>query len=289
MSARGLRRWLHDGPLGCFEMYEWVPEPASQLCGVVERIWHWDGSPAESRERVFPDVTLELVVQLDRAYRPVVDGKAGEAFPLVCIEGLRGGAATIEAPRGRCRVLGLRFTPPAVCALLRRPLGDVAGRTIDLHDAIGQSARELSDRCGDAADAPSRIAVAARWVAARMTAAEPDPLARWCTESIVASGGRVRVEALADATGLSSARLARRFVTHVGMTPKRFARLARFRRSLDALTAGASIRDVVYEGGYYDQPHFNAEFGEHTGLSPTAFLRASKFPQGTSLSEAAPR
>jgi len=287
--ASGLRRSLHDGAFGCFEMYEWTPQPASPLHGIVERIWHWDGSPADPRERVFPDVTLELIVQLDRAYRAVVDGTTGDPFPFVCIEGLRSGAATIEAPAGRCRVMGLRFTPPAVCALLRRPLGDIVGRTIDLRDALGQPARELAELCGDAADAPSRIALAARWVSTQMRFGEPDPLSRWCTEIIVGSGGRVRIEALAAATGLSSARLARRFHTHVGLTPKRFARLARFRRSLDALTHGASIADIVHDGGYYDHSHFDADFGEHAGLSPTAFVRAAKFPQGTSLSEAAPR
>ena len=270
-------------------MYEWTPQPASPLHGIVERIWHWDGSPADPRERVFPDVTLELIVQLDRAYRAVVDGTTGDPFPFVCIEGLRSGAATIEAPAGRCRVMGLRFTPPAVCALLRRPLGDIVGRTIDLRDALGQPARELAELCGDAADAPepyrSRRSVGIGANAFRRTG----PL-------VALVHGDHRGE-----RGPSAHRSAggcNRFVVCSPGAPVPHAR----RFDAQALRAAGAFPPVArspysrrFDCGYRPRRRllrsfaFRRRFRRTRRAVATAFVRAAKFPQGTSLSEAAPR
>jgi hypothetical protein len=58
----------------------WVPDATSPLAGAIDRIWHFDGTLAAKRERVFPDGTLELIVQLDTPHRPGLDGPA-DRFP----------------------------------------------------------------------------------------------------------------------------------------------------------------------------------------------------------------
>ena len=65
---------------------------------------------------------------------------------------------------------------------------------------------------------------------------------------------------------------------HVGTTPKRFARIARFRRTLDALAAGATLADVTYRMRYFDHAHLDAEFRAHAGISPSTYRSAIHFP-----------
>jgi hypothetical protein len=132
----------HESALGSLTHAQWKPAFSSQLAGSIDQIWYFDGTLGEVRERVFPDGTLELIVQLDSPHRPGVDGPA-RPFPPVCVTGLRTTAEVVEAPPGRCRVLGVRLTPPAAFRLLCAPLPELTARTADLHAVIGRGAAEL--------------------------------------------------------------------------------------------------------------------------------------------------
>jgi AraC-like DNA-binding protein len=60
----------------------------------------------------------------------------------------------------------------------------------------------------------------------------------------------------------------------VGVSPKAFARLARFRRALRAArdNAPASWASIAASAGYYDQAHLIAEFRAIAGVTPRALL-----------------
>jgi len=96
-----------------------------------------------------------------------------------------------------------------------------------------------------------------------------------------ASGGTVPIAALRAHTGLSKARLVAAFRDQVGLTPKRYARVVRFHRTLGLLQAGGEDRlaEVALAGHFYDQPHMNAEFRTLGGITPRAFL-AARHPVG---------
>ena len=107
-----------DTALGSWTVARWSPPPASPLHDVVEQIWYFDGTLALARERVFPDGRAELIVQLDQPHR---DGGSAslDSFPAVCINGLRTRPSVVVAPKGRCRVLGIRFDPAGVYSILQ--------------------------------------------------------------------------------------------------------------------------------------------------------------------------
>jgi AraC-like DNA-binding protein len=88
------------------------------------------------------------------------------------------------------------------------------------------------------------------------------------------SHGLVPVSALADAAGVSGNHLAAQFKSHVGVTPKRVARIYRFARlilSVDALRA-VDWAELAHTTGYFDQAHFSREFKEFTGHTPRDYL-----------------
>jgi AraC-like DNA-binding protein len=86
--------------------------------------------------------------------------------------------------------------------------------------------------------------------------------------------GAVSVGALADAAGVSGTHLAMQFKSHVGVTPKRVARIYRFARlilSVDALRP-VDWSQLAQTAGYFDQAHFSREFKDFTGHTPTDYL-----------------
>ena len=82
-----------------------------------------------------------------------------------------------------------------------------------------------------------------------------------------------RIAALADEIGWSRSHLVDRFRREVGLTPKRFARVARFRSAIDRMATGAgSLAQVAAESGYADQPHFNRDVRDLAGCTPGELL-----------------
>ena len=83
--------------------------------------------------------------------------------------------------------------------------------------------------------------------------------------------GAERVERIAKDIGISRQHLARQFLHHVGVPPKTFARVMRFRRVLASLEHDVDWADVAAANGYYDQSHLIADFRELAGATPNAF------------------
>jgi AraC-like DNA-binding protein len=254
----------------------------------VEGIWHFEGTLTYLRERHFPDGRLELVVHLGPVYRQVA-GERSEPFSRTCLGGIQTAPDVVEAPPGPNTVLGVRLLPAGTFALLGRPLHELTGLTVDLEDLLGESARQLADRCAAAPTPEARIRAAANWIAARLRAAVgPDRAIRWMASEIERTGGTTPIGELRGRTGWSKTRLTRTFREQVGVTPKTLARIVRFRRALDMVTRDAvPLSRVALDAGYYDQPHFNTEFRELAGVTPGDYQARLRFPESASLAESA--
>jgi AraC-like DNA-binding protein len=274
----------HESEFGSWTSTAWTPDAGTPLARAVVRIWYFDGSLGGARERVFPDGTLELIVQFDTPHRPGIDAPA-ERFPPLCVTGLRSTAEVIEGPPGRCRVLGVKLSPSGAFALLRGALAELTDLTADLHDAIGRGAAELGTRLHGCRDGATAVRTAARWAGDRIArGAGPDPLVERAVAMIVADGGTQSMAMLEAWQGRSRTRFTAAFRDRVGATPKRFARIVRFDRALNALAARRhGLGEIALATGYYDQAHFTAEFREHAGLTPRAYLAALRYPAVTSI------
>jgi methylphosphotriester-DNA--protein-cysteine methyltransferase len=105
-------------------------------------------------------------------------------------------------------------------------------------------------------------------------------LVRRALATIDSSGGAVRIEQLAAGLGVSRQHFAAQFRQRVGLTPKLYARISRFRRAtamLDPLRAGgnADWAQLALECGYFDQSHLIHDFQEFAGSAPQSFLLAA--------------
>jgi len=283
-----------DGELGRWTAARWSPPAASPLLGMVERIWFFDGTMTHARERVFPDGLAELVVMLDEPHRDG-DAEALPVFPAVCINGLRTRPSVVVAPQGGCRVLGIRFEPAGTYRILRSSMKHLADVTIDLQDVLGCQARELGERCADAAatsiwnaarNATAILSVAVEWILRRLGRETiPDPAVHAVVQTIRRSRGIVLLDEVGSEHGVRRSPLARRFFDCVGVTPKRFARIVRFRNALSLLGRNPNIAAAAADLDYYDQAHLYRDFADFAGMTPGAFVAARRYPGSASLAE----
>ncbi len=89
---------------------------------------------------------------------------------------------------------------------------------------------------------------------------------------VLRSAGRVTVDGMARAAGVSRQHLSREFRAQVGIGPKIYCRLARFQSLLAHASVGATIdwAGVALDMGFADQSHMIAECRQFSGLTPRA-------------------
>jgi AraC-like DNA-binding protein len=259
---------------------EWRPPALEQF---VELIWESEGTTTEDLDRHFPHGRIELLLNLGGERYDLLEPTGSPRFRATWLCGMQLGPTVTRQPRSH-RVLGIRLHPAGAYALFATPLCTITGLVVELRDLVGAAAEELVERCREAASPAARFRLAAAWLAGRVGDALPvEPAVAWAAGRIEARHGDVPIAELRSETGLSKARLVAAFREQIGVSPKVFARIVRFRRALAMVEGGpASLADVALAAGYYDQPHFNAEFRDLSGLTPGALLVA-RYPSGVPI------
>jgi AraC-like DNA-binding protein len=92
----------------------------------------------------------------------------------------------------------------------------------------------------------------------------------------------ILLEDLARRSGMSMKTLQRRFHNEVGLSPKAYQRVVRFRRAFRLLQGNRNGAEVAAMAGYYDQAHLIREFTRLAGSSPRRFFR----PEEPTLAQA---
>ncbi|MFT3771084.1 MAG: helix-turn-helix transcriptional regulator [Minicystis sp.] len=175
------------------------------------------------------------------------------------------------------------FRPGGAYPFFGVPVDQLTDRYVTLGDLWGRSGELLQERLIAAADDGGDVAEIMRRALVdrlRTTPFEPSSaVAARAAVGLLARGERSVAE-VAGALGLSERHLRRAFQATVGLTPKTFARIARFQRAL-ALGRAAPGRwnEVALATGYFDQAHLIAEFQRLALVSPSALAAPTRRPR----------
>lgn len=223
--------------------------PAGALGAFVEKMW-W-GLPYPERERAFviePDGRVDVVLAFNAS------GGSAVAFGSTT-------RATQYLLDPSLHYLGIRFRPGRALPFLNLSAGELR----DAHhiaDRVGSvTAESLIGAAIDNIKRPSFDPVARQLETfARAQNLRPT-LMEALTQYIEQRAGMVTVEDLAYQAGLGARQLERLFHAHIGMSPKLFARIARYNRVRDALSAGARLNaDLAARFGYTDESHLRRDY-----------------------------
>jgi AraC-like DNA-binding protein len=156
------------------------------------------------------------------------------------------------------------------------PAGTMRDLCIPLETLWGRTAVELRERLVLLPPGAARFALLERFLLRRLDREQqPHPAVRHASTCLVRSHGSASIGGLVDECGLSRRYFIEIFRDQVGLTPKLFGRLRRFRRSLAAIGAALEVdwADLAAACGYADQPHLIHDFRAFTGLTPSVYLR----------------
>jgi AraC-like DNA-binding protein len=251
------------------------PHPA--LAGHVLRYWAFaERYPAPVRRRELPSPEVVVMVSFGPELR-LLDARdqSGTARPHWSFVAGLTEASIVTEMDGVSDALQLNLTPLGAYCLLGLPMDELANRIVSFDDVLGPAGPELRERLACAPSSARRFELLDDYFCERLAEAPspaPGVLAAW--HAMRESEGRARVGSLARDLGWSRRRLAARFREQVGLTPKAAARVLRFSRAIRLVEGHPrpSWAELALDCGYYDQAHFNRDFRQFAGSTPTEYL-----------------
>ncbi|MGO1002655.1 helix-turn-helix domain-containing protein [Lysobacter sp. CA196] len=259
------------------------PSLPASLHPWIERIWVCERpsqAPSALREHSLPNGAMHLVVRLDgpplRLYADA-DDRIGRRHAAATVAGIRA-AYCIKDTSAPAASVGAVLRPGAALALFGVSAAELAGQHVPLGDLCGSAAGLLYERLAATGDAQARRRLFERFLQQRLRPQRGlDPqIVQAATRLERESGADEAIAAIAEAGGRSHRHFIAGFRDAVGLAPKRYARVQRFRRLLAALSATPrpAWAQLALDHGYFDQSHLIGEFREFAGVSPREYLAA---------------
>lgn len=258
----------------CFFTFA-VPAESDEPRRPLRRQLLYPASSPSYTTPLFADSQMSICFSFGRGYH--VEGLWDQARARNCghIIGPMG-AAHPAAHGGQVLQVGAYFRPVRARCFVGTPARELANRILPLSDCWRKSSMSLETSIAEARSDEQRVHLL-----------ELELLRRLRADSVVRAGvdlpalaafvqqrrGAVTIVELADSAGVSRQHLARIFQQEIGVSPKLFCRLARFRTALAcaARQANAGAR-LAADLGYVDQSHMIAEFREFSGLTPRPLM-----------------
>lgn len=248
--------------------------PRAPLNAFIDVLWFHEGVDSDhSLERVLPDGSVELIVNLREESRHVFDHttyQPRQAYRGSWLAGPHSESIIIDtAPDAS--MIGAHFKPSGASAFFRLPLSDLRNSVFELECFWNGGAQTLREQL-----------LAAPKPAAKFRVFEDALLARWRGDSVRHRAVLYALQRFADfpelttiahvtaEIGLSPRRFIEVFSQQVGMTPKLFCRVRRLKFALEEMQKTRAIvwADLAASCGYYDQAHFIHDFKEFCGVRP---------------------
>jgi AraC-like DNA-binding protein len=235
------------------------------LADFVDFLWLSEGyAPPHAAERLLPTGRMGVVLDLrpGRAVAGLLSGARASAF--------------ILDTAGPLSFLGVCFKAGGGYPFVGLPAGELQDLTEPLDTFWGSAAEALRTRVLEAQSDASRFNIVERLLLARLRSAPPRSaavafaLAQFQDPSRLVSVGDVVAR-----TGMSAGRFIAEFRDQVGLAPKTFCRVTRFRQVIGRIAQSTDIdwTETALSCGYYDQAHFIHDFRTFSGISPSGYLR----------------
>jgi AraC-like DNA-binding protein len=252
--------------------------PCALLHEYVDWYWLYEGyHPAQRLERLLPDGTFELCINLRDEVRHTYDRESHKpltAYRGAWLSGTHSRHIVIDATPDSS-MMGVHFKPGGAACVLGMPAGEMTDRVVGLDSVSGRAGLELREALLDSPTPTGKSAVLESFLLRLAKRGRSrSPAIRHALRQFSTESGMLSIASVANELGWSHKHLVQRFRDEVGLTPKRFCRIQRFRAVLQAIEQQRQVAwaDLACACGYFDQAHFIREFRDFSGLSPSLYL-----------------
>ena len=250
-----------------------VFQPSPRLAHFLSAIWDYDDLLGGDNLAlsILPDTASYLCF----LYQDLLTTTHGERAYTT-----RSGLAGFQSFRsdlggsGRISGVSARLTPWGLNVFSRGIVSEYAERRVDCRDVFPRySVEALEERLARMRTPAARVGCVEAFLLKNLNLDRQDVSMQWACKQLDRTSGKCSIAALAKSVGISERTLERRFQSHIGATPKRYARIVRLRNAMLQRSVVSSWAEAAYAAGYYDQSHMIKDFRQFYGLSPESLFR----------------
>ena len=177
--------------------------------------------------------------------------------------------------KGNLNMIVVVLAPYALFTHFRTAAYELNDQTIPLGDLFGKEGGNLQNRIFEAPTTDAAVDIIEDFLFKYIA-----PLNQCITEFRMAMNliyqhrGMISIEDLLKTVQITERQLERKFLEHIGSSPKRFADTIKFQHFLKMLQKQSpkeKIAGLIYESGYYDHAHLNRNFRKMTGFTPAQY------------------
>lgn len=255
----------------------------------VETIFHLSNyKPDHAIERLVPDGSANIVIELDGQRRWVADSETHE--PIQFCEGQwlsgphRDHFCISALPD--TELLAIRFHPGGLFPLFKIDIDQFADKVVDATDLLNGAIRNLRTDILQANEPEQKVRLAEEWLqrSCDLNLAPPETITS-AMDNIRQNPTQKELSVVVEASGYSRKQFIYLFRKHIGLRPKDYQRIFRFSKALAQIQNGDTVRwtDVSLDCGYSDQSHLIRDFKHFSGFTPqqlrdAGFSRDNFFP-----------
>lgn len=241
----------------------------------IRYFWSYDVCASEAQVlhiRSFADRYPRLIFQDIRLFSPI-KGIDGAVKPVCYLSGVdtQPSDAFWDSQFSH---FGVSFQPHALHLLFGI---DAAELTNQMPDIQLLDKTEIPTLLLNAGSHLERVSILSQYFYKRIVMAKGDPIIDHLFHGDWADrlDNEKSLAAIASYYQISERQLQRKFKQNIGVSARKFARIAKFERSLQALSSVnyGSLTQLAYGLDYADQPHFIKDFKLFSGLSPYEFVK----------------
>jgi len=253
-----------------------TPEPPLEN-DVLTYVHFENYQPEHSQERLVPDGSVFLVIELDGITRQLLDNETllpKKDFTQAWVSGAQRSFLSISV-HDDSEMFVIQFKPGGAYSYFEAPITELTNLVVMAREVLGEGVVTLRSKLLAAGDSAAKFAVASEYLSARrdQVGRLAKPVVRQLVELIQANATS-KIEELIVDCGLSHKQLIHVFKNEVGLTPKAFQRIARFHDVLPLIKDEEEVSwaQLSADCGYFDQAHFIKEFKAFSGFNPQKFL-----------------
>ncbi|WP_201747992.1 AraC family transcriptional regulator [Chitinophaga vietnamensis] len=178
------------------------------------------------------------------------------------------------------RLIIVVFQPDGINKLLGLPANELQDLFIRTEDVFGKDGSQLAMRLFEKNTTQEKVRILNTFfidLAVKQTL-KTEALISPVLTFIFRNKGMMTMSQLVKFTGYTERHLERKFLTSIGITPKKFINIVKLHNFLKKLNEkpSESLTQSAYEAGYADQSHLIKEFKKHTGITPGLYSDKSE-------------
>ncbi len=270
-----------------FEIYN--PEPPFDQ--FIDNMVYFKGyDPGHAFEKIVPDGSINIVMELDNIERYVLDNDTFEKkrkFTGTWLSGVIRDYITISViPDSEMFVV--RFKPGGTFPFLNLPINEITNSIEDAENYFGKSITELRNTLLQDSSPHEKFTAGIDWLNSQYDESKkPEDFIFTAVNKIKddPTFENNKLNELIDESGYSKKQFIHLFKKYVGLTPKVFQRIVRFNEILTKIQNKEKVSwaSISNDCGYFDQAHFIKEFKHFCGINPQEHIEQQKNNERTNF------